>query len=167
MNAPTTGGSWVSIVPTGTADGTHVGRWVYTEQKSAGRFENGPLDNGSYEARFYADSGYGALVDRVRFEVGGGSSSPGAQPGILNVQVDGSRNAIVSWSNAPTDAGTWVSVVPAGTADYTHTGKWAYTNQTASGRYESGPLPAGEYEARFYGDNGYGKLVERVRFKVN
>lgn len=69
-NAPTSTGSWVSIVPVGTSNGAHVGRWAYTQSKSSGRYENGPLAPGAYEARFYADGGYGQLVDRVPFEVG-------------------------------------------------------------------------------------------------
>lgn len=166
-NAPTTSGSWVSIVTVGTADSTHIGRWVYTEQKGSGRYENGPLDPGSYEARFYADAAYGNLVDRVRFEIGHDKgASPAAQGRILSVQVDGRRFGIVTWSNAPTDNGSWVSIVPAGTPDTAHVGRWAYTGQTASGKYESGPLSAGEYEARFYSDSGYGRLVERVRFRL-
>jgi hypothetical protein len=163
--APTTDRAWVSIVPAGTADGSHVGRWVYTESKSAGRFVNGPLEVGAYEARFYADGGYGAIVDRVRFDV---KDEIAGQAGrYINVQVDGRRFAILNWSNAPTTKGAWVSIVPVGTPDGSHVGRWAYTNEAPSGRYESGPLTPGEYEARFYGDGGYSALVDRIRFRVN
>jgi hypothetical protein len=163
-NAPTTDGAWVSIVPVGTQDSAHVGRWTYTEKRSTGRYENGPLEPGHYEARFYGDNGYGRILDRVRFTV----ASDGARGSerILNVQLRG-RNAVVAWFNAPTGSGAWVSVVPAGTADSAHVGKWSYTNSTASGVYDSGPLNAGDYEARFYGDGGYGQILERFPFRVN
>jgi len=74
--------------------------------------------------------------------------------------------AIVTWSNAPTSEGAWVSVVPVGTPETSHVGKWTYTNQTAASRYEAGPLRTGEYEARFYGNAAYSNLIERVRFRV-
>ena len=162
-NAPVGDGAWVSIVPAGTPDGTHVGRWTYTEKKSSGQYENGPLAPGEYEARFYGDNGYGRILDRARFTVAADSSSGYGK--ILGVQLRG-RSAIVSWSNAPTGEGAWVSVVPVGTADSTHVGKWSYTSSTASGAYESGPLNPGDYEARFYGDGGYGQLVERLQVRV-
>jgi hypothetical protein len=163
-NAPVTDGAWVSIVPVGTQDGAHAGRWAYTEKKSSGRYENGPLEPGEYEARFYGDNGYGRILDRARFTVVPDSTR--GYERILSVQLRG-RSAVVTWSNAPTGSGAWVSVVPAGTADSVHTGKWTYTSSTASGLYESGPLNPGDYEARFYGDGGYGQIVDRFRFRVN
>ena len=165
-NAPTTSGSWVSIVPVGTGDGTHVGRWTYTEQKSSGTYENGPLDAGAYEARFYGDSGYAKLFDRVRFDVAPDVVGPPGQGRYVAVRVDG-RAATLTWFNAPAASGSWVSIVPVGTADSAHVGKWIYTNQAASGKYESGPLSPGVYEARFYGDGGYDKLVDRVTFRID
>jgi hypothetical protein len=56
--------------------------------------------------------------------------------------------------------------VPAGTPESSHVGKWTYTNRTAAGTYETGPLTAGDYEARFYGNGAYSDLIERVRFTV-
>lgn len=162
-NAPTTEGAWVSIVPAGTSDGSHVGMWTYTESKSSGRFERDSLEPGAWEARFYADGGYGQLVDRVPFEIRIGGGAGGR---YLGVQLDG-RNTTVNWSNAPTGKGAWVSVVPAGTSDREHLGRWVYTNETSSGRYPVGPLPPGEYEARFYADGGYEAIVDRIRFRVN
>ena len=47
-----------------------------------------------------------------------------------------------------------------------HANRWMYTSQAAAGRYETGPLPSGDYEARFYGDGGYSRLIERLRFRV-
>jgi hypothetical protein len=70
-NAPTSVGSWVSIVVAGTPDGAHSGMYQYTNEKASGRYEKKEvLPPGAYEARFYADHYYGQLVDRVRFEVG-------------------------------------------------------------------------------------------------
>jgi hypothetical protein len=160
-NAPTTNGSWVSIVPLGTPDDRHVSWWVFTKNQPSGSYEYGPLARGSYEARFYADEGYGQLVDRVRFELGAETA-----PDILRVQVDGRGYAIVTWSNAPTPERAWVSVVPVGTSDAIQVGMWAYTNRSTAGQYEAGPLSAGEYEARFYGNAGYDWLIQRVRFRV-
>jgi hypothetical protein len=167
-NAPTTPGTWVSIVPAGTPDGTHTGRWRYTENQAAGTYQDGPLDPGAYEARFYADANYGQLVDRVRFNVGTDAALMlrTVVGQILRVVVNGRDGAVLTWTNAPTAARAWVSVVPVGTAVTAHVGKWTYTSQTAAGRYETGPLAVGEYEARFYEDEGYGRLIEQVRFRV-
>jgi hypothetical protein len=158
-NAPTNDGTWVSIVPAGTPDGQHTGRWEYTNKNTNGRYESGPLSPGRYEARFYGDSGYGKLLARVPFEV------VGMVTDFLRVDLRG-RTATVVWANAPTDRGAWVSVVPVGTPDGQHTGRWAYTNSTPSGTFETAGLEPGSYEARFYSDSGYGKIVSRTRFVV-
>lgn len=155
--------SWVSVVPAGTGDGAHVGKWIYTQGATSGRYEAGSLTAGEYEARFYADGGYSKLIDRVRFSVAPFEGSGGK---MLKVHVTADRHALVDWSNGTADTGSWVSVVPAGTLDSTHTGKWVYTQGKSSGRYDSGSLSPGEYEARFYGDGGYGKLLDRARFSV-
>lgn len=94
------------------------------------------------------------------------SAPMGGQSRYLTVQLRG-HSAVVTWYNAPTGASAWVSVVPAGTADSSHVGKWSYTNATPSGTYESGPLNPGDYEVRFYGDSGYGQILDRLRFRVN
>lgn len=158
-NAPTSAGTWVSIVPAGTPDGQHTGRWDYTKGTPSGQYESGPLEPGKYEARFYGDSGYGKIIARVPFEVLGMTTD------FLSVTLNG-RVATVNWTNAPAASGAWVSIVPVGTADSTHTGQWGYTNSTPSGSFKSGALPPGEYEARFYGDGGYGKILSRTRFVV-
>jgi len=158
-NAPTNEGTWVSIVPAGTPDGQHTGRWEYTNKNPNGQYVSGPLSSGRYEARFYGDSGYGKILARAPFEV------VGMVTDFLKVDSRG-RTATVIWSNAPTDGGAWVSVVPVGTPDGQHTGRWSYTNSTSSGTFETGGLEPGSYEARFYGDSGYGKILSRTRFVV-
>jgi len=153
--------SWVSVVPVGTPDGQHTGRWMYTKGASTGMYDSGALAPGDYEARFYADGGYSKLLDRVRFTVGSERSTR-----MLNVEVTGQRNALVSWRDGTSDPSSWVSVVPVGTSDGTHVGKWMYTKGARTGIYDSGPLAPGEYEARFYADDGYGKLMDRLGFTV-
>ena len=167
-NAPTTPRTWVSIVPVGTPDGAHTGRWKDTMRQPSGSYENGPLDLGAYEARFYGDEGYDKLLARVRFNVGSDAAlmMRTVQGQILKVFVNDRLSAVLTWSNAPTAAKAWVSVVPVGTAQTAHVGQWIYTAQTAAGRYETGPLAPGEYEARFYADEGYEKMIEKVRFRV-
>ncbi len=163
-SAPVTEGAWVSIVPAGTPDGSHVGRWAYTSGKSAGTYENGPLDIGAYEARFYGDGGYTQILDRVRFNVGADAPSTGH---IIGVRVEG-RAAVLSWGNAPTgDPQAWVSVVPATMSDGTHANKWVYTNGKATGVYTTGELTPGDYQARFYADGGYEKIIDRINFHVD
>ena len=156
--------SWVSVVPMGTPDGTHVGKWMYTKGARTGIYDSGTLAPGEYEARFYADDGYSKLLDRLRFTVGRPTRVPPSR--MLNIEVTPQRTALVSWREGTSDPKSWVSVVPAGTSDGTHVGKWMYTKGAASGIYDSGPLASGEYEARFYADDGYGKLLDRVRFTV-
>ncbi len=141
----------------------HTGKWVYTQQTASGRYGTGALSPGNYEARFYADGGYGQLVDRVQFRIVQAFAREGR---YLRVQLEGNR-VIVTWSNAPTGNGSeWVSVVPAGTADGVHTGTWVYTQRATSGRYDVGSLGPGDYEARFYADGGYGQIVDRVPFTL-
>lgn len=158
-SAPTNEGTWVSIVPAGTPDGQHTGRWEYTKARPNGQYESGPLSPGRYEARFYGDSGYGKILARAPFEIVGMTTD------FLRVELKG-RTATVVWSNAPTQRGAWVSIVPVGTPDGQHTGRWSYTESAPSGTYESGGLAPGSYEARFYGDSGYEKILSRARFVV-
>ncbi len=157
-------GSWVSVVPIGTGDGQHVGKWIYTKGAPSGVYDSGLLSPGEYEARFYADGGYGKLIDRVRFTVRGSTGGPMSR--MLSVEVTPQRNALVTWREGTSDGGSWVSVVPIGTPDGSHVGKWIYTKGAPIGIYDSGALAPGEYEARFYADGGYGKLIDRVRFTV-
>ena len=90
---------------------------------------------------------------------------PGRAGRYLSVGLKG-QSAVVDWSNAPISNVSWVSIVPAGTSDGAHTGRWSYTQSKASGRYENGPLAPGSYEARFYADGSYSQLVDRVPFEV-
>jgi hypothetical protein len=153
--------SWVSVVPLGTSDSQHAQKWTYTQGTASGQYDSPALAPGEYEARFYADGGYSQLIDRIRFYVGATATT-----GMLSVDATAQRNAVVTWTKGTQDPRSWVSVVPAGTSDAQHVGKWIYTQGTPTGKYESGPLTPGEYEARFYADGGYGKLVDRLRFTV-
>lgn len=156
--------SWVSVVPVGTPDGSHVGKWKYTQGASSGMYDSGTLAPGEYEARFYADGGYGKLISRVRFTVSG--SLGGSAGRMLSVEITPQKSALVSWRRGTADTGSWVSVVPVGTPDGSHVGKWMYTKGAPTGIYDSGPLAAGQWEARFYADGGYEKLIDRERFTV-
>lgn len=156
--------SWISFVPAGTPDSQHTGKWIYTKGNSSGVYDSGTLPPGDYEARFYADNGYGKLLDRVRFTIPGVAGGLGSR--MLNVEVTPQRSALVAWRDGTSDPQSWVSVVPAGTPDGQHTGKWIYTKGAPTGIYDVGALNPGDYEARFYADNGYGKLIDRVRFTV-
>ena len=148
--------SWVSVVPVGTPDRAHAGRWVYTRNAGGESYDSGPLAPGDYEARLYADIGFGNIVDRVRFKVEGAVR-------VLDVKLAG-RTAIVSWANAPAEATAWVSVVRAGTPDNQFAGPWTYTFGHPTGTLRTPPLAVGNHEARFYGNNG--NVVERSPFSV-
>lgn len=95
----------------------------------------------------------------------GESSTTTAGPGgrILTVRV-GARAAVLMWTSS--GSSSWVSVVPTGTPDGQHTGRWIYTRDYPSKSWEAAQIPPGEYEARYYGDGGYDKILDRVRFTI-
>ena len=149
-NAPTSNGAWVSIVPVGTSDGANAGRWAYTQSKASGRYENGPLAPGAYEARFYADGGYGQLVDRVPFDVGAFQRIAGEQ------QPENTPDIAGTWSYGT----EWVYVIAQNGPKFT----WslARNNQKAEGTITGKNL-----SATWSGPTGSGSATGTIIFDAN
>jgi hypothetical protein len=73
---------------------------------------------------------------------------------------------VVEWTGVPAGQSAWVSVDKAGTNPANSYLAYQYTNDQVNGSREFGGLPIGQYEARAYGDGGYGKLLARYAFSV-
>jgi hypothetical protein len=65
--SPGGSGDWMSVVPVGTPDSTHVGQWRYAPTTS-GYFDFGPYGAGNYELRFYLNDSY-VVASRVGFSL--------------------------------------------------------------------------------------------------
>ncbi len=176
---------WVALAPLGSPDSTVID-WRYLNSTTVAPTTGlasgtvsflAPVTPGSYEVRFFANGTYGRLATSGVITV---SASPaavtvngGAPPAA--VPVNAGTYANVAVSDGPGNAGDWVGLYAANTAD-TALLSWRYLNGsttlpvsgfTAATVNFAVPTSAGSYEFRFFAANTYTRLATSTSMVVS
>jgi hypothetical protein len=167
---------WVALAAIGTADNSYLD-WQYlngtksapsTGSSSATLTFAMPSTLGTYVFRFFANNGFGRLAFSTNVTVISTASLQVNSTSLPNWVTVGPRtNVTVSVSSGPGNTTDWVELVPVGTPDSGFI-EWQYLNgsQTAPSSGSTSatltfttPAGFGNYEFRFFANNGYTRLA--------
>lgn len=138
---------WITIVPA-SAPAATFNEWHYTTGAATGSMDFQPLPPGNYEARAYLANGV-ELAASASFSI----AAPAVTVSTDKATYTTVENVTVQFSNAPGNLYDWVGVAPVGSpvGGYVY---WDYLQGETSGTRTFPSLPAGDYEARVYYNNG-------------
>jgi hypothetical protein len=148
---------WVGLYRVGDSVTSYLA-WQYTGEGESGEMTfTAPVEAGQYEFRYFTDDTYSVVATSTPVTVIGDDSSYTLTASPTTVTAGGSLS--VSWT-APSGRPTtdWIGLYRVGQPSDPYTGSvwWQYTNGTTSGTTTlSAPLGLGQYEFRYFLDNGY------------
>lgn len=152
---------WITITKAGLPENQY-GQWMYTSGKKDGEMSFNGLDAGSYEVRLYLNNSY-KIEDRLAIKV----APPSGGDFIIRTDktVFSEKEPIkVYFSNLQGTNVDWVSICQAGKPD-TEYGQWFYRGALSAGELTFTGLGAGNYEVRYYMNNGYA-VKKRISIQV-
>ena len=159
-NGPGYSLDWIGLSEQGSSSHDYID-WTYIGGATSGSHSFSSLPAGNYEARFYLDNGY-TILDTDLFEVTGGG-------GMVSITTSKStyttsESIVVNWSNGPGYSLDWIGLSEQGSSSHDYI-DWTYIGGATSGSHGFSSLPAGNYEARFYLDDGY-TILDTALFEV-
>jgi len=148
---------WIGMYRVGAIDGAYIA-WKYTGGSASGSMTfAAPSESGDYDFRYFINGGSIKKATSNKVTVGTAAAySLSASPASVSVGA----NITVSWTAGSDRTATdWIGLFKVGTADTSYIW-WQYTNATASGSFNvTAPAVVGEYEFRYFKQNGYLKLA--------
>ena len=181
-NGPANISDWVMMVPVGSAPQTW-GPYMYLSGSktrpvsglaSASFNFTAPTAGGNYELRFYANDGWTLLATSAVVTVSSAQPTLRINDMSGTVTVRAGSTISVTVSNGPGHISDWVMMVPAGAAPQTW-GSYMYLSGTktrpAAGMTSAtisftAPASAGNYEFRFYQNDGWTLLATSATITV-
>lgn len=155
---------WIGIYRVGASNQTYV-TWRYAGTLSG----SAPLAltvPGSYEARYLKNNGYATVTATLRFEITtlpAGSYALSVTPtSVATLQTFQARWQTPATSNNTRD---WIGIYTQGAPNNRYL-TWKYTNGTQTGTLNFTLAHAGNFEARYFKNNGYTTMGEPARFTV-
>lgn len=161
FNLPGNATDWIAIAEAGKPE-TQYQQWLQTGGKKEGLMPFNGLPEGNYEARLFFSNSY-KLEEKLDFKV----IPPPDEDFIIKTDktVFAEKETIkVLFSNSLGMEADWVSVCTSGTTD-NQFGQWFYRGALSSGEMSFTGLTAGNYEIRYYLNNGY-EIKKRIPIKV-
>jgi YD repeat-containing protein len=154
---------WVGLYKVGSSDNSYLW-WQYTGTATSGSFNvTVPNQVDRYEFRYFTNGGYTRVAVSPSFIANLAGYSVSASP----TTVTAGGQLTINWS-APSGRPItdWISVALVGSGNTTGA-YWQYTNGTTSGNVTIvGPSQAGQYEIRYYQQDGYTKAAISNAFTV-
>ena len=155
---------WVGLYKVGTADSAYLW-WRFTDGTASGnRSVPMPSTAGQYEFRYFRQAGYVRLATSNVVEV---SSAPTftleASPTSIMM---GESVTLTYTAGSDRSATDWIGLFKVGTSDNSYTW-WQYTGGNERGSF-SVPIPTdGQYEFRYFRQNGFTKAATSNTVTVN
>ena len=155
---------WIGLYRTGTGD-TAIIAYKYTGGSASGSATFVmPTATGDYEFRYFINNGYVKKATSGTVTVTSATTySLTASP----TSVARGANITVSWTaDSDRTATDWIALFKVGAGDQSF-GWWSYTNGAASGSFTvTAPNVDGEYEFRYFRQNGYTKKATSNKVTV-
>jgi len=158
-NMPGNPTDWIAIAPSGSAN-TSFTTWRYLSSGNGSEVFQA-LPAGQYVARVFENNGYNLLGESAPFTVNGGSAVRSSKASYAS-----SEPLVVSFGGMPGNHNDWIAIASVGSAEGSFS-TWAYTYGQNSGSvtFPSG-LPAGEYTARMFFNDGSSMQAESTAFSI-
>lgn len=146
---------WVALFKVGAPANT-FGAWKYTGGATSGSFTTPAPSSGQYEFRYLLKDGF---TDTARSSTVTVNPLPGYVLTAAPASASANATITVSWT-APSGrpANDWVGLYVQGAADNAWTW-WKYTGGATSGSFSIPAPKQGQYEFRYYLQNGFNEAV--------
>jgi uncharacterized protein YerC len=154
--------SWVGFYKSDAADRSYLS-YAYINKLPNGQYTvEAPKELGSYEFRFFKDSGYTKIGTSSIYQVV--QYTPTISVNASQFQPE--QTITASYANAPEYSTAWIGFYKSGNADRSYT-SYEFLKGT-SGQYSvTAPKEAGQYEFRIFLDNGYTRLASSQSVTVS
>lgn len=152
--------NWVGIF-TANASNQQYRDWKYVDSNTTGRIALSERTPGTYEARLFVGNGYTAVAESEPFTIStGASEDPDTPPNptynltVSTQEIETGELVTLSWEAGSNQSNNdWVGLYRVGTSDQAYI-DWFYIQQV-SGSRDFSIDTSGEYEFRYYKNNGY------------
>ena len=161
---------WIGIFPSGAAVGGYVS-WQYINSASGSLsfILNIPR---TYEARYFKIDGFTRVATSQSFIIESGTIGGGGG-GIFTITISSqtvpaNSNINVQFQTSGHQSSTdWIGVYKVGTSDSQYL-NWQYTNGLQSDVLTfTAPSESGNYEFRYFLNNGFERVATSLQFSVN
>jgi acid phosphatase len=159
------GNDWIGLFKVGDPETSYIS-WQYTGGASSGSATfTAPSQTGEYEFRYFTNDTYNKVATSNIVTVSGAAAySLAASPSTANP----GQTLTVTWTAPSGRPGNdWIGLFKVGTSDTSYI-SWRYTGGASSGSATfTAPSQTGQYEFRYFLNDGYTKAVQSNVVTVN
>ena len=156
---------WIGIYPKGSSNAwDNVITWHWTDDKTNGQVTFNALPTGQYEARAFYNNNFN-LKAKKAFIVKRTTTN---KPTVTTTKTTYRSNEpiIINFTNMVERDQDWIGIYPKGSSTaWNNVIAWHWTDDKTNGQITFNKLPAGQYEARAFYNNGF-HLEAKKTFSV-